>query len=270
MIRTKFSITSWGVIQRLTNVGSFNWRGVTSIVHFTETHQNDSGTNYSTTAIQLNNWGSFHQGNFLFPCGFHVKHILCSHSIPAWNLCRTSFSDTITLHLFSQIPKFIYIMENIVAGEDHYPIKIHASTFVSCWMSSNLEALSLCFTCRGTKGSLWAAYHGFKGTVPISTECNKHGLRTCPVELSHVSCVTQIKAWFFGLPSTFVAGFYLVWQISSIWSWAVIQLIWSNRQAPTGHIHNPNQRHIQCCFDHQFFSVKSLFYELEKDVLVSI
>lgn len=82
--------------------------------------------------------------------------------------------------------------------------------------------------------------------------------------------VTQIKAWFYGLPSTFVAGFYLVWQISSIWSWAVIQLIWSNRQAPTGHIHNPNQRHIQCCFDHQFFSVKSLFYELEKDVLVSI
>lgn len=179
------------------------------------------------------------------------------------------------LSLFISFPKFpssyfICIMENIVAGEDHYPIKIHASTFVSCWMSSNLEALSLCFTCRGTKGSLWAAYHCFKGTVPISTECNKHGLRTCPMELSHVSCVTQIKAWFFGLPSTFVAGFYLVWQISSIWSWAVIQLIWSNRQAPTGHIHNPNQRHIQCCFDHQFFSVKSLFYELEKDVLVSI
>lgn len=97
------------------------------------------------------------------------------------------------LSLFISFPKFpssyfICIMENIVAGEDHYPIKIHASTFVSCWMSSNLEALSLCFTCRGTKGSLWAAYHSFKGTVPISTECNKHGLRTCPVELSHVSC----------------------------------------------------------------------------------
>ena len=80
MTRTKFSITSRGVIQRLTNVGSFNWRGVTCIVHFTEIHQNDSDANYSTTAIQLNNWGSFHQGNFLFPCGFHVKHRLCSHS----------------------------------------------------------------------------------------------------------------------------------------------------------------------------------------------
>lgn len=112
MTRTKFSITSRGVIQRLTNVGSFNWRGVTCIVHFTEIHQNDSDANYSTTAIQLNNWGGFHQGNFLFPCGFHVKHRLCSHSIPAWNLCRTSFSDTITLHLFSQIPKFILHMHH--------------------------------------------------------------------------------------------------------------------------------------------------------------
>lgn len=101
MIRTKFSITSWGVIQRLTNVGSFNSRGVTCILHFTEIHQNDSDANYSTTAIQLNNWGGFHQGNFLFPCGFHVKHRLCSHS-------RSKSMP----NFFSQIPKFILHMHH--------------------------------------------------------------------------------------------------------------------------------------------------------------